>query len=71
MEKKHREEHIFILSPIFTKLGGKEYLRIRRILDEIGKKLGKERTFLLLLQVPLLSAQEEVGLVFQLLRDVV
>jgi len=56
---------------LLIKLGGKEYLRIKRILEDAKKKLGEERMFLLLLQVPLLSAQEEVCLALQLLRDVV
>ncbi|WP_258083308.1 hypothetical protein [Thermococcus thermotolerans] len=60
-----------LLELVFGILDGVMYLRIRRILDEIEKILGKDRLLILLLQVPLLSAQEEVGLVLQLLRNVV
>lgn len=53
------------------KLGGKEYLRLKRILEDAEKKGVGKKTLLLALQIPLLSAQEEVGLALQLLRDVI
>ncbi|NJE11127.1 hypothetical protein [Thermococcus sp. MAR1] len=56
---------------LLGKLGGKEYLKLKRILNDAEKKGIGKKTLLLALQVPLLSAQEEVGLVLQLLRDVV
>ncbi|NJE62143.1 hypothetical protein [Thermococcus sp. 21S7] len=70
-EKKRREEELFIIGPVLMKLGGKEYLRLKRILEDAEKKGVGKKTLLLALQIPLLSAQEEVGFVLQLLRDVV
>jgi hypothetical protein len=70
-EKKRHEEGLSILGPVLMKLGGKEYLRIKRILEDAEKKGVGKKTLLLALQIPLLSAQEEVGLIFQLLRHVV
>jgi len=49
---------------------GKSALELRSTIDKIRRKLGK-RGLLLLLQIPLLSAQEEVGLALQLLGNVV
>ncbi|NJE77304.1 hypothetical protein [Thermococcus sp. ES12] len=70
-EKKRHEEGLSILGPVLMKLGGKEYLRIKRILEDAEKRGVGKKTLLLALQIPLLSAQEEVGLIFQVLRDVV
>ncbi|WP_297092658.1 hypothetical protein [Thermococcus sp.] len=60
-----------LLELIFGILDGAMYLRIRRVLDEIERWIGRSRMLLLLLQVPLLSAQEEVSLVLQLFRNVI
>ncbi|NJE30291.1 hypothetical protein E3E38_04390 [Thermococcus sp. 18S1] len=70
-EKKRRERELSILGPMLIKLGGKEYLRLKHILEDAEKKGVGKKTLLLAFQIPLLSAQEEVGLVLQLLRDVV
>ncbi|AHL23073.1 hypothetical protein [Thermococcus nautili] len=49
---------------------GKSALELRSALNKIRGKLGKKE-FLLLLEIPLLSAQEEIGLALQLLGNVV
>lgn len=56
---------------MLMKLGGKQYLKLKRILKDAEKMGVGKKTLLLALQIPLLSAQEEVGLVLQLLRNVV
>ncbi|QDA30573.1 hypothetical protein FH039_01630 [Thermococcus indicus] len=71
MKKKKHPGELSVLSTMLMKLGGKEYLRLKRILKDAEKKGVGKKTLLLALQVPLLSAQEEVGLVLQLLRNVV
>ncbi|KUH32606.1 hypothetical protein APY94_09280 [Thermococcus celericrescens] len=70
-EKKRCEGELSLLGPVLMKLGGKEYLKLKRILEDAEKKGMGKKTLLLALQIPLLSAQEEVGFVLQLLRDVV
>ncbi|CAI1492467.1 conserved protein of unknown function [Thermococcus nautili] len=49
---------------------GKSALELRSALNKIRGKLGKKE-LLLLLEIPLLSAQEEIGLALQLLGNVV
>ncbi|NJE49432.1 hypothetical protein E3E30_07650 [Thermococcus sp. 9N3] len=49
---------------------GKSALEFRSALNKIRGKLGKKE-LLLLLEIPLLSAQEEIGLALQLLGNVV
>ena len=49
---------------------GKSALELRSILNRIRERLGR-KALLLILEVPLLSAQEEVGLALQLLGNVV
>ncbi|SEW04544.1 hypothetical protein [Thermococcus thioreducens] len=74
MDKKHRSnpgDGEFSWEHLLIKLGGKEYLRLKRILEDVKKNGIGKKAFLLALQVPLLSAQEEIGLVPQLLRNVV
>ena len=49
---------------------GKSALELRSALERVKKIVGK-KGLLLLLEIPLLSAQEEIGLALQLLRNVV
>jgi len=49
---------------------GKSVLELRSALERVKKIVGK-KGLLLLLEIPLLSAQEEIGLALQLLRNVV
>ncbi|WP_188201372.1 hypothetical protein [Thermococcus camini] len=71
LEKQNRREDVSALDPMLMKLGGKQYLKLKRILKDAEKMGVGKKTLLLALQIPLLSAQEEVGLVLQLLRNVV
>ncbi|WP_297514316.1 hypothetical protein [Thermococcus sp.] len=49
---------------------GKSALELRSALERVKKIVGK-KGLLLLFEIPLLSAQEEIGLALQLLRNVV
>ncbi|WP_144244812.1 hypothetical protein [Thermococcus eurythermalis] len=56
---------------LLTKLGGEDCLKLKRILEDIKEKMARKETLLLALQVPLLSAQEEICVLLQLLGNVV
>lgn len=56
---------------LLTKLGGEDCLKLKRMLGEVKEKITKKEALLLALQVPLLSAQEEIGVLLQLLGNVV
>jgi len=49
---------------------GKRVIELRSTFDRIRKRLGN-KGLLLILEVPLLSAQEEIGFLLQLLGNVV
>ncbi len=55
---------------LIEKLGWKNYMEFKSILKKLDKEKKKE-FLLLLLEVPLLSAQEEIGSLLQLFGNVV
>ncbi|WP_297536159.1 hypothetical protein [Thermococcus sp.] len=50
---------------------GRKYFELMEVLERLKKVAGRKGFLLLLLEIPLLSAQEEIGLLLQLLGDVV
>lgn len=71
MANSKPEDGKIVTEPLLTKLGGKKYLELKLIIRKAGESLKRHRNFLLLLQIPLLSAQEEVSTLLQLLGNVV
>ena len=71
MEDSKSEDDKILAQALLTKLGGKEYMRLKFLIKEAEENLKKRKTLLLLLQIPLLSAQEEIGLVLQLFRNII
>ena len=49
---------------------GKNVLELKTTLERLKTLIGR-KGFILILEIPLLSAQEEIGLAFHILRNVV
>lgn len=74
LEEKKKECPEEVLSDcisLLTKLGGEDCLKLKRMLEDVKEKIVRKEALLLALQVPLLSAQEEICVLLQLLGNVV
>jgi hypothetical protein len=68
---KSKDGEFPVVWQLLLRLGGKNYLRFKHTLEEVKKHDKGVKILLLLSQAPLLSAQEEVGLVLQIFGNVV
>lgn len=60
-----------LLELVFGVLDGKECIRLAKILEDIERVFFRKRTYFLALQVTVLSGQEKVGELLEILRHVV